>query len=424
MDRKPCPNRTKRPKYSRSDFKIFSDEKRWELINIKLMAYDDYCQKQMTEKPTHELLHISLPQLSAEIHQMWSLMSTEDRNKYRPRAILDIKRRRVAKKDDRWDRTSEKASMDTVPSQSQENKNLPPLPAMSMEHNIDSTPLFHSDPSDNDASSSLSWSKLDPTLLSDPMGLWLEQDDVAVPDRLMPGTKDLIFVDGTTMISESIDDMTSLIGTQADPIPVDPDTCKTQKQPSQSSSSSLHAPYDTRSRMEDGDSGVTSSSLHWNPPVEEQMTMLDINPSISMLHSQNSYAISSYERPILSTYHDAPPPPPPSASLVARTNGSNLPGYGHASPWNIGYPNLPIVYNYPVYPQFYHQVQSFHDASISGYGQPNPFSPHCTLHPFIRYPPYYPQSYDPAPVTTQHPIRNQSREINDSSKVSSVPTSN
>jgi hypothetical protein len=421
MDRKPCPNRTKRPKYSRSDFKIFSDEKRWELINIKLMAYDEYCQKQMTEKPTHELLHISLPQLSAEIHQMWSRLSTEDRNKYRPRAILDIKRRRVAKKDDRWDRTNVNASMDTVPSQSPENKNLPPLPAMSMEY-IDSTPQFHSDPSDNDASSSLSWSKLDPTLLSDPMGLWLEQDDVAVPDRLMPGTQDLIFVDGTTMISEIIDDIddtTLHIGAEADPIPVDPVTCKTQKQPSQSSSSSsLHPPYNARSRTEDGDSGVTSSSLHWNPPVEEQMTMLDINPSITMLHTQNRYAISNYQRPILSTYLEETLPP---TSAPVITLGSNLPGYGHASPWNIGYHNVPVVYNYPVYPQFYHQVQSFHDASNSGHVQPNPFSPHCT---FIRYPPYYPQRHDPAPVTTQHPIRNHSREINDSSKLSSVPTSN
>ena len=94
---KQSPRRRRLPKYYRSAYKIFFEEKRAEIINTRLRAYDESAEKPKSLVPVHS--NISLPRLTIEINQMWKAMSSPDRDRYKARARLDVKRQRVAKAD-------------------------------------------------------------------------------------------------------------------------------------------------------------------------------------------------------------------------------------------------------------------------------------------------------------------------------------
>jgi hypothetical protein len=90
------PRRARLPKYYRSAYKIFVEEKRMEIINLRLRAYDEYFERPQSQGQVQS--NISLSQLTTDVNQMWKDLPEQDRNTFKARAMIDVKHQRVAKK--------------------------------------------------------------------------------------------------------------------------------------------------------------------------------------------------------------------------------------------------------------------------------------------------------------------------------------
>jgi len=85
------------PRYHRSAYKIFFYEKRTEIINSRLKAYDESLERLHRQVNIQPIIY--LPQLTAEINQMWKNMTPQDRDKFKGRAVVDMKRKRASMQD-------------------------------------------------------------------------------------------------------------------------------------------------------------------------------------------------------------------------------------------------------------------------------------------------------------------------------------
>jgi hypothetical protein len=78
------PRRARLPKYYRSPYKIFFEEKREEIINLRLRAYDEYFVRPQSQGQVES--NISLSQLTIDVNQIWKDLHEEDRNTFKGRA--------------------------------------------------------------------------------------------------------------------------------------------------------------------------------------------------------------------------------------------------------------------------------------------------------------------------------------------------
>lgn len=88
--------RTRLPKYYRSAYKIFAEEKRAEIVSLRSKAFDKLLQCPIG--PTQEHGNTSLSYSTVEINQMWEDLSSEGQNKFKVRAMMNTKRQRVVNK--------------------------------------------------------------------------------------------------------------------------------------------------------------------------------------------------------------------------------------------------------------------------------------------------------------------------------------
>ena len=91
---KSSPRRGRVPRYHRSAYKIFLQEKIAEIITLRLQAYDESMKKNSRSMNLNAST-LSFPQLAAEVHQIWKGMSTRERDKFKARAVLESKRQRL-----------------------------------------------------------------------------------------------------------------------------------------------------------------------------------------------------------------------------------------------------------------------------------------------------------------------------------------
>jgi len=89
---------TKVPKYFRLAYKIFFKVRRSEIINARIQAYD-LSLKISQDNETVEC-SINFPQLTLEVNQIWEDLSSNERNEYKLRAMIQIKRQRVVAKNE------------------------------------------------------------------------------------------------------------------------------------------------------------------------------------------------------------------------------------------------------------------------------------------------------------------------------------
>lgn len=82
------------PRYHRSAYKIFFQEKRAEIITLRLEAYDESLRKN-NHSMNLSATTLSFPRLEAEVNQIWKDMSTKERDKFKARAVLESKRQRL-----------------------------------------------------------------------------------------------------------------------------------------------------------------------------------------------------------------------------------------------------------------------------------------------------------------------------------------
>jgi hypothetical protein len=95
---KPSPRRGRLHRYYRSAYKIFLEERRAEIINLRLREYDESVAKNPAQMLAHST--ISFHQLTIEINQMWKDMSTQERDIFNARAVVETQHQRVLKQKD------------------------------------------------------------------------------------------------------------------------------------------------------------------------------------------------------------------------------------------------------------------------------------------------------------------------------------
>jgi len=81
---------------NKSAYQIFFDEKRLEIIKLRVQEYD--ASLGVTPNEANIESNINLPNLNTQVHQMWTHLSSKDRNQFKVRAKLDLKRKYVAMK--------------------------------------------------------------------------------------------------------------------------------------------------------------------------------------------------------------------------------------------------------------------------------------------------------------------------------------
>ena len=168
-ENKLSPRHSRLPKYNRSPYKIFFDEKRAEIINLRLQAYDESFERPQRLRQINSF--ISLPQLNIEINQMWKDMSSHGRNRFKGRAILNMKSQRNAKEDPT-------CMYDPSEEDGQPQMQLDPFEiTFPANGTIDVFKNIANDPLDD----SINFSSIDLNIMNQSMALW--NDD---PDRGMP----------------------------------------------------------------------------------------------------------------------------------------------------------------------------------------------------------------------------------------------
>ena len=235
--KKQSPRRAKLPQYSRSAYRIFYDEKRAELITLQIKAYDESFERPQDQMNAHSI--ISLPQLNMEINKMWKGMSSRDRDKLKGRAMLDMKRQRITKKDVMISTTDDQECKSRPNSKGTSASVQVLFPTDGLTNNFED---ITTDRFDDDSSSLPS---MDLSIMLNPMLPWLDPLKATPGDQKMQKSHDPMLTDTSEVTTTSEYKMMGMLAVTR-PVPNEmgqvPYTIQTNPTPASPPFSTHHSP--------------------------------------------------------------------------------------------------------------------------------------------------------------------------------------